>query len=55
MLQAEYILDLQKQLSLLGSETRKDSTGSLVDEGSINSLTPVDKVYLIPIICHMWG
>lgn len=42
--QAEYILDLQKQLSLLGSETRKDSTGSLVDEGSINSLTPVDKI-----------
>lgn len=41
--QAEYILDLQKQLSLLGSESR-DSNGVLAEEGSINTMTPVDKI-----------
>lgn len=41
--QAEYILDLQKQITLLGGETRKDSTGSLTED-SITSLTPVDKL-----------
>ncbi|GMN61189.1 hypothetical protein TIFTF001_030269 [Ficus carica] len=41
--QAEYILDLQKQITLLGGETRNDSTGSLTED-SITSLTPVDKL-----------
>ncbi|XP_030929946.1 vacuolar sorting protein 18 isoform X2 [Quercus lobata] len=41
--QAEYILDLQKQLTLIGGEARKDSNGSLTEE-SITSVTPVDKV-----------
>jgi hypothetical protein len=43
MLQAEYILDLQKQLTLLGGEARKDSNGTLTEE-SITSMAPVDKV-----------
>lgn len=41
--QAEYILDLQKQLTLIGGEARKDSNGSLTEE-SITSVTPVDKL-----------
>jgi len=41
--QAEYILDLQKQLTLLGGEARKDSNGSLTEE-SITSMTPADKL-----------
>lgn len=41
--QAEYILDLQKQLTLLGGEARKDSNGTLTEE-SITSMTPVDKL-----------
>lgn len=43
MLQAEYILDLQKQLTLLGAEARKDSNGSVTEE-SITSMSPADKV-----------
>ena len=42
-MQAEYILDLQKQITLLGSETRKDSNGSLTEE-SITTMAPADKV-----------
>ncbi|KAF4382554.1 hypothetical protein F8388_015382 [Cannabis sativa] len=41
--QAEYILDLQKQITLLGGETSRDSNGSLTEE-SISSMTPVDKL-----------
>jgi len=46
MLQAEYILDLQKQLTLISSETRRESNGNLASEGSIPSTTSVDKVCL---------
>lgn len=42
-MQAEYILDLQKQLSLLDGEVRKDSNGTLTDE-TVTSMAPVDKV-----------
>ncbi|XP_028056883.1 vacuolar sorting protein 18-like isoform X1 [Camellia sinensis] len=42
--QAEYILDLQKQLTLLGSESKKDSNGTLTEEESITSMTPTDKI-----------
>ncbi|TYK07051.1 vacuolar protein sorting-associated protein 18-like protein [Cucumis melo var. makuwa] len=43
--QAEYILDLQKQITLLGGETRKDSNGSFAED-SISSMTmsPADKL-----------
>ncbi|KAM1515110.1 hypothetical protein EV1_014124 [Malus domestica] len=41
--QAEYILDLQKQLTLLDGEARKDSNGSLTEE-TITSMAPVDKL-----------
>ncbi|XP_024020984.1 vacuolar protein sorting-associated protein 18 homolog [Morus notabilis] len=41
--QAEHILELQKQITLLGGETRKDSNGSL-SEDSITSTTPIDKL-----------
>ncbi|KAF3437477.1 hypothetical protein FNV43_RR20230 [Rhamnella rubrinervis] len=41
--QAEYILDLQKQLTLFGGEARKDSNGSLTEE-SITSMSPADKL-----------
>lgn len=44
MFQAEYILDLQKQLTLMGSETRREFNGSLSLEESIPSMTTVDKV-----------
>lgn len=44
MLQAEYILDLQKQLSLMGSEARRESNGTLSPEESIPSMTTIDKV-----------
>ncbi|KAH9744303.1 vacuolar sorting protein 18 [Citrus sinensis] len=40
---AEYILDLQKQLTLLGSEARKDANG-VTTEDSITSMTPTDKL-----------
>ncbi|KAK3404607.1 vacuolar sorting protein 18 [Eucalyptus grandis] len=41
--QAEYILDLQKQLTLLGSETRRDQNGG-INEESITSVTPAEKL-----------
>ncbi|KAK3017944.1 hypothetical protein RJ639_005223 [Escallonia herrerae] len=41
--QAEYILDLQKQLTLLGGEP-KDIIGGLTSEESIANLTPVEKI-----------
>ncbi|KAB2608172.1 vacuolar protein sorting-associated protein 18-like protein [Pyrus ussuriensis x Pyrus communis] len=41
--QAEYILDLQKQLTLLDGEARKDSNGSLTEE-TITSMAPVDNL-----------
>ncbi|BBH00075.1 zinc ion-binding protein [Prunus dulcis] len=41
--QAEYILDLQKQLTLLDGEARKDTNGSLTEE-TITSMAPVDKL-----------
>ncbi|XP_038887715.1 vacuolar sorting protein 18 isoform X1 [Benincasa hispida] len=41
--QAEYILDLQKQITLLGGETRKDLNGSFAED-SISSMTPADKL-----------
>lgn len=44
MLQAEYILDLQKQLTLMSSEARRESNGTLSSEESIPSMTTVDKV-----------
>lgn len=42
--QAEYILDLQKQLTLLGGEPRVDSNGGLAGEESVTSMTPLDKI-----------
>lgn len=42
-IQAEYILGLQKQLTLLGSEVRKDQNGSLTEE-SITGMTPANKL-----------
>ncbi|GKV18350.1 hypothetical protein SLEP1_g28747 [Rubroshorea leprosula] len=42
--QAERILDLQKQLTLLGSESRKEPNGVLTED-SITSLSPVEKVH----------
>ncbi|WVZ01545.1 hypothetical protein V8G54_027614 [Vigna mungo] len=42
--QAEYILDLQKQLTLMGSETKRESNGTLSPEESIPSVTTVDKL-----------
>ncbi|OMO96413.1 hypothetical protein CCACVL1_04963 [Corchorus capsularis] len=41
--QAEYILDLQKQLTLLGSEARRESNGGIKDE-SITNMNPADKL-----------
>ncbi|MBA0579869.1 hypothetical protein Gorai_022113, partial [Gossypium raimondii] len=41
--QAEYILDLQKQLTLLGSEVRRESNGGLTNE-AITSISPADKL-----------
>ncbi|XP_050906215.1 vacuolar sorting protein 18 [Lathyrus oleraceus] len=41
---AEYILDLQKQLTLISSESRRDSNGNLALEGAIPSMTSVDKL-----------
>ncbi|GLT94181.1 hypothetical protein SLE2022_119360 [Rubroshorea leprosula] len=41
--QAERILDLQKQLTLLGSESRKEPNGVLTED-SITSLSPVEKL-----------
>lgn len=42
--QAEYILDLQKQLTLLGNEPSKEMNGGLTEEEPIASMTPGDKV-----------
>lgn len=52
MLQAEYILDLQKQLTLLGSEARKDANG-ITTEDSITSMTPTDKVCFLISGLHL--
>ncbi|XP_028755584.1 vacuolar sorting protein 18 [Neltuma alba] len=42
---AEYILDRQKQLSLMGGEARRDSNGALSPEDStIPSMSPADKL-----------
>lgn len=41
--QAELILDLQKQLTLLDGNTRRESNGGLTEE-SITSMTPADKI-----------
>uniref|UniRef100_A0A2P2LBD4 Uncharacterized protein n=1 Tax=Rhizophora mucronata TaxID=61149 RepID=A0A2P2LBD4_RHIMU len=41
--QAEYILDLQKQLTLLGDGPRKDLNGGMAEE-PITSMTPADKL-----------
>ncbi|GAB4825027.1 Vacuolar protein sorting-associated protein 18 like protein [Ancistrocladus abbreviatus] len=42
--QAEYILDLQKQIMLLGGENRKNSSGSLHEEEPVANLTTVEKL-----------
>ncbi|KAK4437266.1 Vacuolar sorting protein 18 [Sesamum alatum] len=42
--QAEYILDLQKQLTLLGNEPKKEMNGGLTEEEPITSMTPGDKI-----------
>ncbi|XAR55456.1 hypothetical protein NMG60_11035527 [Bertholletia excelsa] len=42
--QAEYILDLQRQLTLLGGETKRSSNGVLVEDDSITSITQTDKI-----------
>lgn len=41
--QAEYILDLQKQLTLVGGEAKRESNGSMAEE-SIASLPPSEKI-----------
>lgn len=41
--QAEYILDLQKQLSLLGTKATRDSS-AVTEDDSITSMTHADKV-----------
>lgn len=51
-LQAEYILDLQKQLALLGNEPRTEMNGSLTEEDPIASVTPVDKVLFAFLNVH---
>lgn len=45
-LQAEYILDLQKQLTLMSVEPKEDVNGGLSGENSVTSATPIDKVFL---------
>ncbi|XP_051136765.1 vacuolar sorting protein 18 [Andrographis paniculata] len=42
--QAEYILDLQKQLTLLGNESRREINGSLLEEEPIAGPSPLDKI-----------
>ena len=49
MMQAEYILDLQKQLTLLGDGARKDMNGGITED-SITSMTPADKVCFMFVI-----
>ncbi|XP_071902162.1 vacuolar sorting protein 18 isoform X4 [Coffea arabica] len=41
---AEYILDLQKRLTLLSNEPRKDSSGGLSEEEPLTSMTPLEKI-----------
>uniref|UniRef100_A0A803N7L5 Pep3/Vps18/deep orange domain-containing protein n=1 Tax=Chenopodium quinoa TaxID=63459 RepID=A0A803N7L5_CHEQI len=41
---AEHILDLQKQLSLVSGETRRDSDGSLTVHEPVASMNQVDKI-----------
>ncbi|KAL8160474.1 hypothetical protein V2J09_002011 [Rumex salicifolius] len=41
---AEHILDLQKQLMLLGADIKRDSNGNLDDIENISRSTPVDKL-----------
>nr|XP_009623287.1 vacuolar sorting protein 18-like [Nicotiana tomentosiformis]XP_016450972.1 PREDICTED: vacuolar protein sorting-associated protein 18 homolog [Nicotiana tabacum] len=43
VLQAEYILDLQKQLTLLGAEPKNVSNGGLSEEPLV-SVTPMHKI-----------
>ncbi|XP_074307169.1 vacuolar sorting protein 18 [Silene latifolia] len=42
--QAERILDLQKQLTLVSGDTRKDSHGTLADTESVTSANQIDKI-----------
>jgi hypothetical protein len=42
--QAENILDMQKQLTLLGGEPREESNGGLNRNDSLTSMTPLDKI-----------
>lgn len=52
--QAEYILDLQKQLTLLSSEPRNDMNGGISEEESITSMTPLEKVsFMLSIIIFL--
>lgn len=51
VLQAEYILDLQKQLTLLGAEPKNVSNGGLSEEPLV-SVTPMHKVSLMLIKYH---
>ncbi|CAL5358477.1 unnamed protein product [Camellia sinensis] len=41
---SESILDLQKQLTLLGGQSKKESNGTLTEKESITSMTPTDKI-----------
>lgn len=43
-MQAEYILYLQKQLTLMSIEPREGVNGGLNGDDSITSVAPVDKV-----------
>lgn len=47
VLQAEYILDLQKQLTLLGNEPGKEMNGSLKEGEPLISMSPIDKVWIM--------
>lgn len=51
ILQAEYILDLQKQLTLLGAEPKNVSNGGLSEE-PLASVTPMHKVCLMLVKYH---
>ncbi|CAL5358494.1 unnamed protein product [Camellia sinensis] len=41
---SKYILDLQKQLTLLGGKSKKESNGTLTEEESITSMTSTNKI-----------
>lgn len=45
-LQAEYILDLQKQLTLMSVEPKDGANGGLSGDELTTSVTPIDKVCL---------